>query len=89
MALRELALRRTADRVEDDVQAYRDDKAIERVWKTDASLLVLRRTAHRRATIWCAAPRASRRSSTSNGRRCTSRRRIAATAGRASANGSC
>ncbi len=39
MALRELALRRTADRVEDDVQAYRSDKAIDRVWKTEASLL--------------------------------------------------
>ena len=39
MALRELALRRTADRVEDDVQAYRSDQAIERVWKTEASLL--------------------------------------------------
>ena len=39
MALRELALRRTADRVEDDVQAYRTDKSIERVWKTGASLL--------------------------------------------------
>jgi len=39
MALRELALRRTADRVEDDVQAYRADQAIERVWKTEASLL--------------------------------------------------
>ncbi len=39
MALRELALRRTADRVEYDVQAYRSDKAIERVWKTEASLL--------------------------------------------------
>jgi len=39
MALRELSLRRTADRVEDDVQAYRSDKAIERVWKTEASLL--------------------------------------------------
>ena len=39
MALRELALRRTADRVEEDVQAYRTDKAIERVWKTEASLL--------------------------------------------------
>ncbi len=39
MALRELALRRTADRVEDDVQAYRFDKAIARVWKTEASLL--------------------------------------------------
>ncbi len=39
MALRELALRRTADRVEDDVQAYRTDKSIERVWKTEDSLL--------------------------------------------------
>lgn len=39
MALRELALRRTADRVEDDVRTYRADKSIERVWKTDESLL--------------------------------------------------
>ena len=39
MALRELALRRTADRVEDDVQAYRSDQSIERVWKTEESLL--------------------------------------------------
>jgi len=39
MALRELALRRTADRIETDVQAYRTDKAIAPVWKTEASLL--------------------------------------------------
>jgi two-component system sensor histidine kinase KdpD len=39
MALRELALRRTADRVEEDVQAYRTDQAIKRIWKTEASLL--------------------------------------------------
>jgi two-component system sensor histidine kinase KdpD len=39
MALRELALRRTADRVEDDVQAYRSERAIEPVWKTEAALL--------------------------------------------------
>ena len=39
MALRELALRRTADRVEDDVQEYRSDQAIAHVWKTEASLL--------------------------------------------------
>jgi len=39
MALRELALRRTADRVEDEVQAYRSDKSIQRIWKTEASLL--------------------------------------------------
>ena len=39
MALREIALRRTADRVEDDVEAYRDREDINRVWKTDAALL--------------------------------------------------
>src|SRR5450755_2035240 len=39
MALRELALRRTADRVENDVQAYRVDRAIGRVWKTEAAIL--------------------------------------------------
>jgi two-component system, OmpR family, sensor histidine kinase KdpD len=39
MALRELALRRTADRVEGDVQAYRADRAIGSVWKTAAALL--------------------------------------------------
>ncbi len=39
MALRELALRRTADRVEGDVQAYRFDKSIESVWKTGSALL--------------------------------------------------
>jgi two-component system sensor histidine kinase KdpD len=39
MALRELALRRTADRVEGDVQAYRVDKAISPIWKTATALL--------------------------------------------------
>ncbi len=39
MALRELALRRTADRVEDDVQAYRVDRSIDHVWKTEAGIL--------------------------------------------------
>ncbi len=39
MALRELALRRTADRIEDDVQAYRVDRSIGHVWKTEAGFL--------------------------------------------------
>lgn len=39
IALRELALRRTADRLENDVQAYRVEKSINTVWKTDAALL--------------------------------------------------
>lgn len=39
IALRELALRRTADRIGDDVQAYRIEKSINGVWKTGADLL--------------------------------------------------
>jgi two-component system sensor histidine kinase KdpD len=39
MALRELALRRTADVVEGDVQEYRADKSIDDVWKTHSRLL--------------------------------------------------
>jgi two-component system, OmpR family, sensor histidine kinase KdpD len=39
MALRELALRRTADRVEDDVQAWRSRQSIVNVWKTEAAIL--------------------------------------------------
>ncbi len=39
IALRELALRRTADVVEGDVQRYRSDKSIDGVWKTQARLL--------------------------------------------------
>jgi two-component system sensor histidine kinase KdpD len=39
IALRELALRRTADLVEGAVKEYRSDKAIGAVWKTQARLL--------------------------------------------------
>jgi two-component system sensor histidine kinase KdpD len=39
MALRELALRRTADRVEDDVQAWRSNQRVATVWQTAAALL--------------------------------------------------
>ena len=39
MALRELALRRTADRILGDVQAYRVDRAIGSEWKTATALL--------------------------------------------------
>jgi len=57
IALRELALRRTADHVDDDVQAYRRDRAIEPVWRTreavvacigpDADAEYVIRSAHR------------------------------------------
>lgn len=40
LALRELALRRTADRVDDDVRAYRRDQSVSTVWPTRESLLV-------------------------------------------------
>lgn len=40
LALRELALRRTADRVDEDVTAYRRERAVEPVWPTQDSLLV-------------------------------------------------
>ncbi len=39
IALREIALRRTADRVGDDVKTYRVEKSIGNVWKTEAALL--------------------------------------------------
>ena len=39
LALRELALRRVADRVDDDMRAYRRDQAVGQVWQTRESLL--------------------------------------------------
>jgi len=39
MALRELALRRTADRVGGDVRAYRASESVDSVWKTAPALL--------------------------------------------------
>ncbi len=40
MALRELALRRTAERVDSDMQSYRQDKAVEPVWPAGERILV-------------------------------------------------
>ena len=40
IALREIALRRTAEHVEDDVRSYRVEKSIGSVWNTEGSLLV-------------------------------------------------
>ncbi len=39
IALRELALRRTAEHVDDDVQAYRLDRAITDIWRTREAVL--------------------------------------------------
>ncbi|WP_323012243.1 DUF4118 domain-containing protein [Castellaniella sp.] len=66
IALRELALRRAADRIGEDVQAYRANHAIGRVWKTEQALLccigpeeggdyIIRsaaRLAQQMATVW-------------------------------------
>ena len=40
IALREIALRRTAEHVEDDVRSYRVEKSIGTVWNTEGTLLV-------------------------------------------------
>ena len=40
IALREIALRRTAEHVEDDVRSYRVEKSISSVWNTEGTLLV-------------------------------------------------
>jgi two-component system sensor histidine kinase KdpD len=40
MALRELALRRTAERVDDQMQVYRQDKAIAQVWPAGERIMV-------------------------------------------------
>ncbi len=40
IALRELALRRTADRVDDQMREYRDDQGVDRVWHTRDALLL-------------------------------------------------
>ncbi|MBO1110330.1 sensor histidine kinase [Bordetella petrii] len=39
IALRELALRRTADHVDDDVQSYRRERAIQAVWRTREAIV--------------------------------------------------
>ncbi|HEX3097052.1 MAG TPA: DUF4118 domain-containing protein [Usitatibacter sp.] len=46
LALREIALRRTADVVEDEVRKLRADKSVEGVWKTQGALLCCIGPAH-------------------------------------------
>ena len=65
MALRELALRRTADRVEDDVQAYRIERVDRAGVEDRGRAAVLHRAARRAPSTWCAAPRGWRGSSRS------------------------
>ena len=58
IALRELALRRTADRVDDEMLQYRRDQSVAPVWQTRESLLACIGPGERRRRS-CAAPPAS------------------------------
>ncbi|MDI2111801.1 sensor histidine kinase KdpD [Commensalibacter nepenthis] len=40
ISLREIALRRTADRIKSDVHHYRQEKSIQKVWQTEPGILV-------------------------------------------------
>ena len=51
IALREIALRRVADRVEDEVQAYRESQSIAPAWKTEAALLACVDRVHAAAVV--------------------------------------
>ena len=89
MALRELALRRTADRVEDDVQAYRV-RQVDRPRLEDRGVAAVlhrpgRRRRARRAQRGAARAAARRRRGTPS----TSRRRRCSACRRASASASC
>ncbi len=57
MALRELALRRTADRVEHDVQAWRIDRAISSRYGRPKARCCAASARMRGPNMWCAAPR--------------------------------
>ena len=88
IALREIALRRTADVVEDEVQGTAPTS------RSSACGRRRRRCCAASARIpapstWCAAPRGSRRSSASSGPRSTSRRPRCSACRRASASASC
>ena len=73
IALRELALRRTADRVDAQMREYRADRSIERIWQTRERLLVCVGPGHRKRRRWCARPRVSPRASRPTGSPSTSR----------------
>lgn len=73
IALRELALRRTADRVDDQMRAWRDLQGRERVWHTrDAILLCIGHGSGNEN--WSAPPPGLRRSLAASGTRCMSKR---------------
>ena len=86
IALRELALRRTADRIEDDVRAYRVEKSISRDLENRRGLAGAASARVPAATTRCAAPRAWPASWAPSGTPSTSRRRPCSACPRSSAN---
>ena len=88
IALRELALRRTADRVEDDVQAYRSDQSIARGLEDRGALLCCVGPGAGADDVVRSAARLAAQLDV-RGTRSTSRRRAAAPARCASASASC
>ncbi len=72
IALRELALRRTADRVDEQMRAWRDRQGQEKVWHTrDAILLCIGHNTG--SESWCAPPPGSPPAWAASGMRCMSR----------------
>ena len=68
IALRELALRRTADRVDDQMREFRDTQGREKVWHTRDSILLC--VGHNSGNeSWCASPPGWRRGSAATGMR--------------------
>ena len=68
IALRELALRRTADRVDDQMREFRDTRGREKVWHTRDSILLC--VGHNSGNeSWCASPPGWRRGSAATGMR--------------------
>ncbi len=75
IALRELALRRTADRVDDQMRAWRDRQGQEKVWHTrDAILLCIGQGAGNEKLV--RTPRVWRRGLAASGMRCMWKHRV-------------
>ncbi len=73
IALRELALRRTADRVDEQMRAWRDRQGQEKVWHTRDTLLLC--IGHNTGSEnWCAPPRDWPHDLAASGMRFTSKR---------------
>ena len=89
IALRELALRRTADRVDAQAREYRDDEAIKRVWQLKERLVGRGRSGRAFGAGRSRRTPPRRTACAPNGSRFTSRRRRCSACRKRSAPGSC